>query len=149
MQNGRTMLQSCHKHTHTHTHTHTHIHLLMGGLQSSSPLNLRWGLTLVWTLRGCWSSWARCVSPIAPPSSSVTASLHPLLFHIAVGDNTTLKHTHTHIYLLKTRAKCGLTRRDLCLLFTHSQICTPTPLAWPGAMLEMRVFQWWRWCSFM
>lgn len=112
MQNGRKMLQSCRK------HTQTHIHLPMGGSRSSSPLNLHWRLTLVWTRRGCLQEAHRPEPDVSLPASpSLPHSLTPsFAFHTTVGERLLLTKTHTHIPR-HTLAWVSLTW-DLNLLFT-------------------------------
>lgn len=111
MQNGRKMLQSCHK------HTQTHIHLPMGGSRSSSPLNLHWRLTLVWTRRGCLQEAHRpepdVSLPALPPSLPHSIFCFP---HYSRGKALANKDQHTHIPR-HTLAWVSLTW-DLNLLFT-------------------------------
>lgn len=85
--------------------TNTHIHLLMGGFLSSSPLNRHWGLTLVWTLRGCLQEADRPEPDVSPfsPSHYLTPSF---AFHTAAGNRLLpsktchhIDHIHTAIYL--------------------------------------------------
>lgn len=118
MQNGRKMLQSCHK--------HTHIHLLMGGLPSSSPLNLHWDLTLVWTLRGCRRQIVlsqMCLS-LRSPLSSVTPSLHPFLLTLLYG-TTPHWNTHTHTHLSTENEGQMWSHPGLLLTLYSLTNCTP------------------------
>lgn len=59
-QSGGKMLLSCHK--------YSPIHLLLWGLWSSNPLNIYWGLTLVWTLIGCLQLAVRPEVGVSLPS---------------------------------------------------------------------------------
>ncbi len=100
------------------TNMRAHTHCLVGGLQSSSPLNLHRGLPRVWTLRGCLQTADHPEPDVSLPSlppSLNSPSLHPLLSHTIERDRplpskthevSTLEHTHipihTFIYLPAT-----------------------------------------------
>lgn len=148
MQNGRKMLQSCRK------HTQTHIHLPMGGSRSSSPLNLHWRLTLVWTRRGCLQEAHRPEPDVSlPPSPSLPSLPHSLTpsfaFHTTVGDRLLLTKTHTH-----TKTHISLSESHLGLepslypphKFAH-QLCSRDLEQCRKTCVSKWIWIW-RWCSF-
>lgn len=91
---GRKMLQSCHKHTRTHSFIYS-----WEGCSLPAHWTLHWGLTLVWTLRGCLQKADHPEPDVSLPSQPPPLSLpDPILcfFQCRTGQAFAIKGTRSH-----------------------------------------------------